>query len=330
MKIAFTICSNNYLAQASVLMESFKKYNSGFHTAIVLVDEINDTVNYAEIKSDEITLISELDSYCLIQLYYKYNIIELSTAIKPFVFKYYIEKYADVSLMYYFDPDLKFFSDIDSINEQLLNTSIVLTPHITSPILPDGLQPQEPLFLNYGIYNLGFLGLNPCHADAKRLLEWWGDRTFNFGYDDIKNGLFVDQLWMNFAPIFFSDVLVSLDKGLNMGPWNLHERRIQKEDGNEVLLHNGERLKFYHFSSYNYNNPEALSKYYSRYDFSNVGLLEKLYRDYQKDLLRHHVEQYSKINYVYGKRNIIEPEITLSFGQRVRNRIERALVRRSQ
>ena len=320
MKIAFTICSNNYLAQASVLVESFKKFHQDYYFAIILVDELSDKVDYKSIGVEEILPIAELSQYNIQELFDKYNIVELNTAVKPFVFKYFIEKFQSIEVLYYFDPDLKFFSDIEHITQELQVASIVLTPHILEPIMRDGKRLNDQEFLNYGLYNLGFLGLNPQHSDIPALLNWWGDRTFHLGYDRVAKGLFVDQLWMNLAPIFYKDVYISHDRGLNMGPWNLHERRVELiEPNQQVILDNEEKLRFYHFSSFKFRDPAQLS-HSDRYTIDDVGLLKQLYLDYQADVIRHRIEEYSQIRCVY-----IPPVVPLTGRAKVKSKVSTAL-----
>lgn len=320
MKIAFTICSNNYIAQASVLIESFKRFHKDYYFAIVLVDELTNKVDYNSIGAEEVLPIAALTQYNVQELFNKYNIVELNTAVKPFVFKYFIEKFKDAEVLYYFDPDLKFFTDIEYVTRQLQTASIVLTPHILEPIPRDGNILNDQDFLNYGLYNLGFLGLNPNHPDTSVLLTWWGDRTFHLGYDKVAQGLFVDQLWMNLAPLFYKDTIVSHDRGLNMGPWNLHERQVQTiEAGQRVLLTNGEELKFYHFSSFKFKNSAYLS-HSDRYKMEDMGLLKQLYDDYFADVIRHHIEAYSQLRCAY-----IPPIVPLTGKAKVKSKISTAL-----
>jgi hypothetical protein len=320
MKIAFTICSNNYLAQANVLVESFKKFHPDYYFAIILVDKLSDKVNYNSIGVEEVLPIAELTQYNIQELFDKYNIVELNTAVKPFVFKYFIEKFRDAEVLYYFDPDLKFFADIEHVSQKLQTASIVLTPHIQEPIPRDGNRLNDQEFLNYGLYNLGFLGLNPKHPDISALLNWWGDRTFYLGYDRVSKGLFVDQLWMNLAPIFYKDVCVSPDLGLNMGPWNLHERQVKCIEPNEqIVLNNGEKLRFYHFSSFKFKDPTYLS-HSDRYTIADVGLLKQLYLDYYADVIRHHIEEYSQIRCVY-----IPLAVPLTGSAKVKSKVSTAL-----
>ncbi len=301
MKVVFTICSNNYLAQASVLVRSIKKNLPGYKVFIGLVDEISLAVDYNLIDADEIIPISELNQYNIQDIVDKYNIIELNTAVKPFFFQFFISRYSDVESIYYFDPDTKLYSVLDGTDTILQTNGIVLTPHICTPIEIDEFFPKESTFLNYGIYNLGFIGVNPKHESVLPFLKWWGDRTFQSGYDDVCNGLFVDQLWINLVPILFKGVVILNDKGMNMAPWNLHEREISLIDNNKVLLKTGEELRFYHFSSYNYKLPQQLSKHYDRYNFYNTGSLIDLYKEYHEELISNGIEKYVTIKCAYIK-----------------------------
>lgn len=57
------------------------------------------------------------------------------------------------------------YSDLDKY-------SILLTPHIYTPVPVDGKKPGENTFLNYGIYNLGFLALKNDFT-AREFAHWW-------------------------------------------------------------------------------------------------------------------------------------------------------------
>jgi hypothetical protein len=178
------------------------------------------------------------------------------------------------------------------------NNNILLTPHILNPIPLDNKLPQENTFLNFGIYNLGFLGLKNTKAEVKKLLDWWEERTFTLGYDNVEKGLFVDQLWMNFAPIFFEKVKILKESGYNVAPWNLHERDIIKKD-NIYCMKDGSPLYFFHFSSYNYKLPHVISNKLDRSTFLNNPDLKELYEYYHGLILKNKIDELSKIKCEY-------------------------------
>ena len=62
MLISFTLCSNNYLAQAKTLGDSFKKHHPDFEFIIGLVDDFSDQIDYTAfqdftiIKAEDINI----------------------------------------------------------------------------------------------------------------------------------------------------------------------------------------------------------------------------------------------------------------------------------
>lgn len=299
MKIIFTICSNNYLAQAKALGDSIIQTNPDYHFFIGLVDQYSDEINYQKEIGHSVILCTDIGIPDFESLWKKYNIIELNTCVKPFYLEYFTEKYPDLSNLMYFDPDTFVFGDLSAIENELNNgKEIILTPHILTPIPIDGKMPTEQTFLNYGTYNLGFIGVkNP--SNNKSFFKWWGERTYHIGYDKVTDGLFVDQLWMNFTPIFYQNTVISRNLGLNMGPWNLHERYISTDENQKFIINNTDELIFYHFSNYKFNKPEILASYYDRFTFENRTDLVDFYTDYRNILVANNVEKLSTLSCYY-------------------------------
>jgi hypothetical protein len=310
MKIIFTICSNNYLAQAKALGDSILETNPDYQFFIGLVDTLSPEINYDTEIGHPIILSKELGITDFDSLWKKYNIIELNTCLKPFYLKYFTKNNSDLTHLMYFDPDTLVFGNLEDIeNELTVNKEIILTPHILNPIPLDDKLPSESIFLNYGLYNLGFIGIkNP--KNNLSFFEWWGERTYKIGYDKVAQGLFVDQLWMNLTPLFFDNTVISKNLGLNMAPWNLHERIITKSQNKILTVNNKNKLIFYHFSNYKFNNPEILATYYNRFSFDNRKDLVDLYDEYRELLLKNNIEKLSVLNcyYVELRNNLLKEE----------------------
>lgn len=296
MKVAFTICSNNYLAYAATLRKSMKQYMPQLPFYIFLCDEKHVSVKYETIADEVIELRSIEPEFNL--LVSKYNIVESNTCIKPRVFEYLFTE-RDIDEAIFFDPDIKIFAPFHFLFDELQQNNILLTPHICSPIPFDGKTPLENSFLNFGIYNLGFLAAKNSD-ETKSFLDWWKMHTYFRGNIDVYNGVFVDQLPINLAPVFFKGVKILCNKGLNMAPWNLHERKLLKEKENYVV-DKSEPLIFYHFSSFKTNNIELPLSQYDRYRLDERSLLKEIYLEYRDDLINNGNEIYSKINFAYAE-----------------------------
>ena len=295
LKIAFTLCSNNYLSQALVLGNSLLRTNPDYKFHIGVVDERNDRINYETFSDFQFTFVEQIGLPQFDDLIARYNIIELNTSVKSSYFKYLFQRYPNCSHIHYFDPDIKLLHSLDKLDSYFGNYNILLTPHILQPITDDSLEPRENMFLNYGIYNLGYLGLKN-DEESFRLLDWWENHTLGLGYMDVKNGYFVDQLWMNHVPLFFDGVKILREKGFNCAPWNLQERAILDANDELIVLDDKSILTFYHFSSFNPNQPERLSHSYNRNTFTQHPSFWAIYDTYRQELLQAGYNNYNKLS----------------------------------
>lgn len=296
MNYIFTVCSNNYLAQATILGKSIRAHEPESKFLVFLCDRKNSAVDYDNV-ADEVIEIANIEPD-FNELMLKYNIIELNTAIKPRAVEYLFESKMAEKVIY-LDPDIKIFKPLDVLYSDLDHYSILLTPHIYTPVPIDGMKPGESTFLNYGIYNLGFLALRN-DSIARDFAAWWKNRTYKEGYSKPAVGLFVDQLPINHVPIFFKGVRVLENRGLNMAPWNLHERLLSERDG-KYLVNSREELIFFHFSSFGVDSGELPLIHYNRYRMKDRPDLKKLYADYNEEIKVNKYEFYSQIVSVYSE-----------------------------
>lgn len=283
MKIAFTICSNNYLSQAKALGDSLIKYNPEYKFIIGLCDKKSDLIDYSIFKPAEIIEVEKLNIDNFDWMVYNYSIIELNTSIKPFFFCYFFQQYKNLEIAIYFDPDIKIYDSLRSIEAELENKSTLLTPHILSPIANDNKKPDEAVFLNYGIYNLGFIAIKP-HQETMEMLEWWSKKLSNECFDIASEGIFVDQLPMNFAPIFYAEVKVSKNPGYNFAYWNFHERTLS-EKNSKYFINEIFPLVFLHFSNFKPAHPINITNKQTRFTLEKNTSLYSLFSEYTDILI---------------------------------------------
>lgn len=291
MKLAFTICSNNYLAHAKSLGDSLLRTNKEYRFVIVLVDRLSPEIDYRFFAPYEIITVEELGIKDFDSVWRKYNIVELNTAVKPSAFKYLFAKYPDAPAAFYFDPDILIYRSLEDLEREFDENDILLTPHVLTPMEfgPKRVVPSENTFLNFGLYNLGFLGLKARSGNTTALLDWWENRTLNWGFINLSDGFFVDQLWINLVPIYFQKVKILREMGYNMAPWNLHERGLMEFRDGRYVLPDGSPLTFFHFSSYKFSEPENMAKHYDRFQFADCMAVRPLYSEYQSLLLANRI-----------------------------------------
>jgi hypothetical protein len=290
IEIAFTICSNNYLAQAFTLVDSIHEFNSNFHSFICVVDKKSSLLDYPS-KYNFIFLSELFEENEINYFSSNSNIIEFNTMFKPSFLKYLIFRFPKTANFFYFDPDIKIFSSLSYLSEVLKFSSIILTPHFTEPIKIDNLIPGENIATNYGMYNLGFIGVNSKFDSALAMIEWWESRCLTNCKIDLSNGYFVDQLFINHVPIFYEGVNVLLHKGLNVAPWNLHERELVQRNS-ELFIKNGDKLIFFHFSSFNVLKNHKFSSIYNRFESSKNSIISDLFFNYSVNVLSNGYHKY--------------------------------------
>ncbi len=279
---ACTIVAKNYLPFARVLARSFAEHHPEGRFFVLLIDRNDgyiapETEDFTLVEVEELGNVPELDAFLM-----KYTILEASTAVKPYFLAYLFERY-ELETLVYFDPDILILDGLDELAARLEESSIVLTPHLTSPI-DDDAHPGELAILQAGAYNLGFLALRRSAA-TERLLPWWQSRLYDQCVVRIDRGLFVDQKWMDLVPGMFGGggaVHILDGTGYNVAYWNLHGREVA-ETGSGWRA-GGDPLVFFHFSGIDPESLGRVSKYQDRFTLASLGAAAELYRRY-RDLL---------------------------------------------
>jgi hypothetical protein len=294
-RAACTIVSFNYLPYARSLCQSFLRWHPNENFYVLMVDRLPAGVDLSG-ELFETVLVEDLGIPEFTSVAFKYDILELNTAVKPTFLKH---LFAAVGLqqVIYFDPDICIYNPVHFIFERLLTSNIVLTPHITTPI-NDRFRPSEQEFLRSGIFNLGFVGVSAL-PEGLRFLDWWEERCLRSGYADIQNGLFVDQKWVNLVPCMFKDTCILKHQGCNMAYWNLHEREITRLAG-DILVNETDPLIFFHFSGLSVTESRQVSKYTDRYTLDSRPDLVEIFSEYRKSVAENGIQNCSDYEYAFG------------------------------
>ncbi len=293
-----SIVSGNYLAYAKVLGASIKLHMPGASFRVLVVDRPSKMIDCAIEESGlEVTYATELGIPDIERIFYKYDILELNTALKPSFLK---RMFANgFSHVIYLDPDIQLFAPLDPVLMAMETASITLIPHALKPVL-DGNRPSDVDFLRSGTFNLGFIALRDS-TQAQEMLDWWESRCLGLGFNDTVFGVFVDQKWIDLVPCYFESVTILRHPGCNVAYWNLHEREI-KQTGTHYTV-NGESLIFFHFSGIAAQTPQVLSKHQTRHKLVAGTPLAEMVAQYCQALLNAGHASLVKIPYSFGRLN---------------------------
>ncbi len=292
----FTIVAKNYLPYARVLMRSVKEHHPDWRRIVILADKIDGRFDPAD-EDFEVVLSKDLAIPRPAWFHFKYTILELCTAVKPYAFEYLFEHGAFDRILY-LDPDIKLFAPLTPVTELLNTANIVLTPHLTGA-LNDDRRPSEIDILRSGAYNLGFIALAKSPQTAE-FLAWWRQRLYDHCVVDLPRGLFVDQRWIDLAPSLFEGVAISRDPGLNVAYWNLSHRIVSHANGSYSV--ESKPLRFFHFSGYSPDRPEELSCHQNRFTFASLpDAVQRLLRGFREDLVEAGFSSCRKWPYAFAR-----------------------------
>ena len=304
-KIAFTLCSNNYIPQAKLLIDSFLQHNHDYLFILGLVDEKKAGLNYSFGTNVKIVACSEvLPAAILKHMSRQYKIVELNTAVKPFYFRYLFENFVEAEHIIYLDPDIYVYHSFQYIENCLHESDIILTPHASTPVPLDGKKPDERSYLKYGIFNLGFLAVTRSE-NTDIFLRWLAERLYDYCYMEINLGMYVDQLWINHVPIYFNKVFITRHPGLNCAYWNLHERYFYFNK-NSYFVNETFQLIFFHFSALDVDDTNNISGSQNRYSLNDRPDLSSLINQYAQKLKNARADGTYNVRCVYTPQNIFQ------------------------
>lgn len=256
----FTSVTANYLPKAAALAHSIKRVHPEATFHLVLSDDMPECPAVTTSAFDSIINVRDLPIDGLRSWIFRHRLVELCTAVKGTAFQYIAERYG-AERIYYFDPDIIVTNRLDGLERALDRHTILLTPH---QYLPDsGVQAiwdNEVCCLKNGVYNLGFLAVR-MEGQGRQFIDWWAERLRLFCYDEVANGLFTDQKWVDLAPALFDDIAILREPQYNVCTWNLSSRFATGRAPYQIEI-NGIPMAFYHFSGFDSGGQKIMLERY--------------------------------------------------------------------
>src|SRR5688500_7793967 len=105
MEIAFTHCSNSFLAQAKTMIRSLARHEPAFKLYLFLVAEKSPGVDY-RIDNTEVVIVNEKVIPGIEEMILRYSITELMSSVKPMLFQYLMRQNPEATTIIYLDADI--------------------------------------------------------------------------------------------------------------------------------------------------------------------------------------------------------------------------------
>lgn len=239
-----TVASPDYLPFAEALAGSLLQQQASVQLHVLVTDNVARTAKGVCVFYPLHRLQQSSVAERIVHKYAHEN-DALRWALKPVFLQYLLKQYGKI---YYADNDLFFFSPFDFLFRMLDEHSLVLSPHWCSFDAENG---DENFEMNFrlGLFNAGLVGVN---KKAGGFLDWWGKACLHTMSREWSKGYFVDQRYLDAAPLLQPDTGIIRHLGCNIGSWNMHQNKRTKVDGNVriggrypvVCIHfNGETIK---------------------------------------------------------------------------------------
>ncbi len=273
-----TIIAKNYVAQARVLASSFAEHHQDGRCFALVIDDYE---GYIDPGEEPFTILTPEQIGCaeFEEMVLRYTVLELSTAVKPWLLAHLLSEGRPA--ITYLDPDIRIYSSLERLDALAREHGVVLTPHNVEPLPDDGERPSQVDILLAGVYNLGYVSLG-AREEVDTLLRWWRERLLRDCRVDPQNGYFVDQRWFDLAPGLVSDHAIVREPQYNLAYWNLHSHRFEYDGARYTA--DGVPLAFYHFSGFDPEQPNVLSRHQTRVRLSSISALERICRQYASEL----------------------------------------------
>jgi hypothetical protein len=137
---------------------------------------------------------------------------------------------------FYFDLDIYFFRSPAHLADLLREKQVLLFPQSCDELR---------LLRWYGAFNAGMIGVSP---GAERFLDWWASLCLHEYENDVRKGYFVDQGFLDLAPVYFPEVSVYRGHDENIACWNLTTHEVSRSRRNPftLMLRDENTLGSYH------------------------------------------------------------------------------------
>jgi hypothetical protein len=195
--------------------------------------------------------------------------MEYLFTLTPWLTRWVLEQVPTNAWATYLDADMAFYSSPEPLYAAAAEGSVAIVEHRFTW--------EQSWRRKYGRFNVAWVGFRN-DEDGRNCLEWWADRCAEWCYDQVSDGRFADQGYLDRFPQF-PGVVVLDHPGADVAPWNLRRHHLTRDVSGSVLV-DGRPLVFFHF--------HGLREVEGRYHFKHLpylarttaALREHVYRPY--------------------------------------------------
>lgn len=292
--IAATIASKRFLALARVTAASFRQHHPEIPFCLLLTDEEQGHF-HPESEPFRTLALDQLQIDEPRRFRFQYTELELSYACTPFLIDHLLNEGHDGVV--FLKQETLVLGSLAPEFDKLERHSVLLTPHFLEPPTGPRALEGEINVLRAGVFNGGFVAFSK-QQESRNVLAWWQRKTRRGCFRAVDEGVHFEQRWLDFVPSLAPACHILRDPGMNVGHWNVAERRIRVDNGRVTAA--GVPCRVFRFSGYQAENPQMVTRYNHHLTVENTGDAAEVFRRYQAQLEAAGHNEAQQWPYAYG------------------------------
>lgn len=310
-----TYFDSGYLSRGRVLIETLREQGDQGVVYVLALDQpaYVEVSSWSGIGVHVVSLAEIEDSYPqLLKARTRRTPVEYMFTLTPWLTRWTLNRVSPGGWATYLDADMAFYSATDSLYGSLEDASVAIVEHRFTW--------EQTWRQRYGRFNVGWVGFrNDEHGRAS--LEWWAEACLDWCSDEVSEGRFADQGYLDEFPKF-PGVVVLDHPGADLAPWNLRRHNISTDSAGALQI-DGEQLIFFHFHGLRERNGRYFFKHLPYLAHTTPVIRDQIYRPYCEALRRIDQEREAAQTPLVRKRSI-----SRILGKRVDQTLQRIAVLR--
>jgi hypothetical protein len=271
--VACTYFDKNYLIKGISMCQSFVRHNPEIKVYVLCFDDYTrETLKKLKIKNVITIKLSDFEDEKLLKAKKNRSLVEYFWTCTPSLPLYIFKKFPQYKGVIYLDADLFFYSSVGVTFDELGDGSLYTVEHR----YPRG---QAYRNLTSGRFNVAFQ-IFTRKKESIDCLKRWREQCLKWCYFRAEDGKMGDQMYLNEWPTLYKNLVVSLNVGVDVAPWNVSQYSLTDENNHPKV--DGQELICYHFHQFTILDDDSFE--YSYGYFLTDKIREIIYQPYVKSL----------------------------------------------
>lgn len=271
-----TYFDSRYLSRGRVMIQTLRASGDTGAMYVLTLDQSahSEVSKWAELDVHAVSLAEIEEAYPrLLEVRSDRTSMEYLFTLTPWLTHWTLSRVVAGGWATYLDADLAFYSSPTPIYAVARNASIAIVEHRFTW--------EQFWRRKYGRFNVAWVGFRNDER-GRACLEWWAEACLGWCFDEVSEGRFADQGYLDWFPQFAGVVILD-HPGVDVAPWNLRRHEVSRNSSGSVDV-DGEPLIFFHFHGLREHNGRYFFKHLPYLARTTSVIKDHIYRPYCESL----------------------------------------------